>query len=233
MLSLPALSDVHAVSSTPYVYGLPNTTINSSVKPYVVPNTVHSQPNTTINSSVKPYVVPNTVYSQPNTTINSSVKPYVVPNTVYSEPNTTPSSSLNASKTVVTTGAGLPAITAGTFAVPSISASVPKAAQNWYSSLGPTANMPTSLWNFSLADVATGGTASPNPQSPADLNTTATNAQINAQQMQSATDYQNILVNTQTSIFQVQQNAQYNPNATAPKPLFSGNSIVTGNPFGW
>src|SRR5580700_1064554 len=65
ILSLPALSGAHAVSSTPYVYGLPNTTINSSVKPYVVPNTVYNQPNTTINSSVKPYVVPNTVYSQP------------------------------------------------------------------------------------------------------------------------------------------------------------------------
>jgi hypothetical protein len=70
ILSLSALSGARAANNTPYVYGLPNTTINSSIKPYVVPNTIYSQPNTTINSSIKPYVVPNTVYSQPNATMN-------------------------------------------------------------------------------------------------------------------------------------------------------------------
>jgi hypothetical protein len=93
VLSLPALTGAHAFNTTPVTYGPPNTTINSSVKPAVVPNTIYSQPNTTINSSIKP-ATPSPIYSQPNTTINSSIKPYVVPNTIYSQPNTTINSSI-------------------------------------------------------------------------------------------------------------------------------------------
>jgi hypothetical protein len=205
------------------VYNQPNTTINSSVKRYVVPNTVYSQPNTTISSSVKPTVVPNTVYSQPNSTINSSVKPYVVPNTIYSQPNTTLSSSVNVPKTVVTTAAGLLAITHGTFSVPNIAATIPKGApsvrggsSNYYAGFDP-----------GNADVAGGGTNLPglgDLGSPTDLTSTQ---QMQSQLQQSSTDRQNILVNTQTSITQIVQDLGANQAKVADKNA-SGLDLVIG-----
>jgi hypothetical protein len=203
ILSLPALSSAHAVSTTPYVYGLPNTTLSSSVKPTVVPNTIYSIPNTTLSSSVKPTVVPNTIYSIPNTTLSSS---------------------LNASKTVVTTAAGLPAITHGTFSVPNISATIPKGApsvpggsSNYYAGFDP-----------GNADVA-GGAGSVDQSSlgsPSPTDLTTINAEIYAQQMQSATDRQNILVNTQQSIFQVDQNVAQNQAKVADKAATKWDQVV-------
>jgi hypothetical protein len=234
-LGVPALTGAHAFNTTPYVYGQPNTTINSSVKPAVA-SPIYSQPNTTINSSIKPFVMPNTIYSQPNVTINSSVKPFVVPNTTYSQPNTTINSSVKpfvvpnsiygttASPTTVQSMAAQAA--AGKTATQVTVASQAMIAQNapFVPKGAPT--LPSQLSSYgglnagSSADLASGPAALQNAaaaqmQSLTEVN--AINAQMQAQQMTSAADRQNILVNTQTSIFQIQQDIAQNLARTAYK----------------
>jgi hypothetical protein len=212
-----------------------NTTINSSIKPFVVPNTVYSRPNTTINSSVHPFVVPNTVYSQPNTTINSSVHPYVVPNTAYS---TKPSPALVQSMAAQTAaGKAASQVTiASQAAIAQNARFVPKGVLT----VPPQVSSSYAL-NAALAADTAGGSSGPNiaaaaqMQSLTDLNAAnaqmqaqAINTQLQAQQMQSATDRQNILVNTQTSIFEMQQNVAANQAKTAEK-MFNNWDQYIGN----
>jgi hypothetical protein len=233
VLSLPAVTGAHAFNTTPVTYGPPNTTISSSVKPTVVPNTIYSQPNTTINSSIKP-VAPNLIYSQPNTTINSSIKPAVVPNTIYSQPNTTINSSV---KPYVVPNAGMVAPQATIQAIAAQAAAGKAAAQVTIASQATIAQnaafvpkgAPTVLSqlpsSYTMNPLSSAETAS----SLDAMQNAIVAAQIAAAQMQSATDRQNILVNTQTSIFQAQQSIQQNAAQAAVKsaniwdPYFSGN----------
>lgn len=91
------------VSSTPVAYGGINTTINSSIKPYVPP-------------TIKPVTL-NTV------PLNTQGKPVSTTPVAYGGVNTTIGSSLNVPKTVVTTAAGLLQNT-GNFATPNVKATI-------------------------------------------------------------------------------------------------------------
>jgi hypothetical protein len=105
--TVPLNAQGKPVSSTPVIYGLPNTTLNSSVHPYVLPSTKPVTLNTVpLNTQGKPVSSTPVVYGLTNTTINSS---------------------LNVPKTVVTTAAGLLPNT-GNFATPNVKATVPKGA---------------------------------------------------------------------------------------------------------
>jgi hypothetical protein len=155
VLSLAALTAANATAlntvplnaqGKPVAYGGINTTINSSIKPYVPPTIKPMTLNTVpLNTQGKPVSTTPVAYGGVNTTINSSVNPYVVPsskpgtlNTVplnaqgkpvsstpvaYGLTNTTIGSSLNVPKTVVTTAAGLLQNT-GNFATPNVKATI-------------------------------------------------------------------------------------------------------------
>jgi hypothetical protein len=225
------------VSSTPVTYGLPNTTINSSIHPAVVPNSVYSQPNTTINSSIHPVVVPNSIYGQPNTTINSSIHPFVVPNSIYSRPNTTISSSLNVSKTPVTSGAGLQAITYGSFSLPRIAASIPTGTPNapsrssgYYALYGNGGDLPDTAppgTSGSPTTLMSNAFTNPTMQSVTESQNAATiNAQLQVQNQQLATQQSAVLSATPT--LQTQQDTTTNNARTSNKSFESSNVFTLG-----
>jgi hypothetical protein len=216
--TVPLNAQGKQVSSTPVVYGGTNTTINSSVHPFVIPN--YNQPNITINSSVHPFVTPN--YNQSNTTISSSLN---VPKTVVTTAaqNTTIGSSLNVPKTVVTSAGGLSAITYGTFSVPNVKAATPtgtltapKQVGSYYSiggdtGLGDAATSSQNIGSSSSTDAI---------NSLTDLQTVnqqVINIQMQANTTQQQLQQSQIQTSTQSQIFSILQDTSQNKVKTADK----------------
>jgi hypothetical protein len=155
--TVPLNAQGKPVSSTPVAYGLTNTTINSSIKPYVPPTikpaTLNTAPLNTLGKTVSTTPV---AYGLTNTTINSSTNPYVVPGSKPETLNTVPLNTQG--KSVSSTPVAYGLTNTGNFATPNVKATVPKGApnvpgqsQNYYNSAansgGSFADTPSGVVN--------------------------------------------------------------------------------------